>query len=149
MILMARFKFRLESVLNIKQKVEDLKKNEFGKAMAQLAMAKQKKVEMINERASCIEGFRQDIDRAIDPTSFAQYNLYIDRLKGLIIKQDMVIEKANLFAEKKRQELVEAMRDKKTLETLKENEYNEFIIEEKKEEQKMIDEVVSYRNSKG
>ncbi len=41
-------------------------------------------------------------------------------------------------------QLLEAMKNKKTLETLKEKRHEEFIEEEKKEEQQIIDEIVSF-----
>ena len=144
---MARFKFRLQSILNIKEKVEDLKKNEFGKAVSALAEAQRVKADMEAARESCIEDFRRGIDVGIDPAAFARYNLYIEKMKQMIKRQEQVIADAEAFVEIKRQELVEAMRDKKTLETLRDNDFEEFLVEEKKQEQKIVDEIVSYKGS--
>lgn len=145
---MARFRFRLQSVLNIKEKVEDLKKNEFGKAMAALAEAQRVKAEMEAARDSCINDFRRGINEGIDPVAFTRYNLFIENVKTAIKRQEFVVEQCEAFVEQKRQELVEAMRDRKTLETLRENDFEEFLIEEKKQEQKDVDEIVSYKGSK-
>lgn len=145
---MARFKFRLQSVLTIKEKVEDLKKNEFGKAVSALAEAQRVKTEMEAMRDDCIDEFRRDIDEGIDPEAFRRYNLFIEKMKIAIKNQEQVVARAEAFVEQKRQELVEAMRDKKTLETLRDNDFEEFLIEEKKQEQKVVDEIVSYKGSK-
>lgn len=145
---MAKFVFRLQSVLGVKQKVEDLKKNEFGKAVGLLARARQKKADMEQSKADCIDGLRNSIDKNIEPKDILLYNQYIDRLKHMIELQEAVIIKVEAYVEEKRAELVEAMRDRKTLETLKENDFEEFLEEEKKAEQKVVDEIVSYRGSK-
>ena len=145
---MARFKFRLQSVLTVKEKVEDLKKNEFGKAVSALAEARAKKAEMEAMRENCIDEFRKGIDEGIDPTAFKRYNLYIEKIKLMIKRQEQVIAEAEAYVEEKRAELVEAMRDRKTLETLRDNDFEEFLSEEKKQEQKIVDEIVSYRGSR-
>ncbi|MCL2572964.1 MAG: flagellar export protein FliJ [Defluviitaleaceae bacterium] len=145
---MPKFKFRMQSVLSIKEKVEDLKKNEFGKAMAALAEAQRVMVEMQQARENCIEDFRNGISGGIDPAAFKRYNLYLEKMKLAIKRQAFVVEQCEVFVEQKRQELVEAMRDRKTLETLRDNDYEEHLTEEKKQEQKIVDEIVSYRGSK-
>ena len=145
---MAKFIFRLQSVLNIKEKVEDLKRNEFGKAVSELALAKMEKERLELEKENCLEDFRSSIDTGIEPYAISRYNIYIEKLKKMIIRQQQVVVRAEAFVEEKRIELVEAMRDRKTLETLKENDFEEFLDEEKKAEQKIVDEIVSYRGSK-
>lgn len=145
---MAKFRFRLQSVLGIKEKVEDLKKNEFGKAVTALAEAQRVKAEMEASRDGCIDDFRRDIAQGIDPDAFKRYNQFLEQIKLAIKRQEFVVEQCEIFVEQKREELVEAMRDRKTLETLRDNDFEEFLIEEKKQEQKVVDEIVSYKGSK-
>jgi len=145
---MPKFVFRLQPVLGIKQKVEDLKKDEFGKAVSALAAARQKKIDMENEKEGCVMGLRTSIVKGVRPEDIRQHNQYIDKLKHMIKRQEQVIIQAEAYVEEKRAELVEAMRDRKTLETLKDNNYQEYLTEEKKAEQQIVDEIVSYRGSK-
>lgn len=145
---MAKFAFRLQAVLGIREKMEDLKKNEFGKAVSELAAARQKKADMERQKADCIDGFRDSIATGIDPLDIRQHNQFIEKLKKMIKAQEQVIIRAEAYVEEKRAELVEAMRDRKTLEILKESDFEEFLTEEKKSEQKVVDEIVSYRGSK-
>jgi len=145
---MAKFIFRLQSVLGLKEKMEDMKKNEFGKAVSELASAQQKKMELEQDKALCINKLRNSIDTGIDPQKIQQYNQYIDNLKHLLARQEIYIQKCEEIVEQKRSELVEAMRERKTLEVLKENDYEEYIEEEKRSEQKIVDEIVSYRGNK-
>jgi flagellar FliJ protein len=69
-------------------------------------------------------------------------------LKERIAAQRKIVHAAEQFAEMKRKELVEAMRDRKTIERLRENALEEYKEDEKRGEQKQVDEVVSYKYSR-
>jgi len=145
---MAKFVFSLAAILSIKEKMEELKKNELAKAIMALEAEKARLVQLENTRADCIESFRASIDTGVKPLDLKQHNHYLDKLKLWIKAQKVAISIAEAFVEEKRQELVEAMRERKALDKLKENDYNEYLIEEKKAEQKSIDEIVSYKTAK-
>lgn len=145
---MARFAFRLQPILGLKEKIEDLKRNEFGRAVAQLAAERQKKLDMELMKSETIAGFRESIAQGINPDDIRQHNVFIDKLKQMIQVQERVIILAEAFVEEKRLELIEAMREKKTLETLKEHRFEEYLEEEKRAEGKMVDELVSYKGSR-
>ena len=142
---MAKFKFRLQGLLDIKLKIEDQKKQEYGLAMARVEQEKKKKQELLNKKEDSIVEFRERIDEIISSQSHASYNNYIEFLKEEAIRQDKVILEAQKQAEIKRQELVEAMKERKTLEKLSERQYEEFLLEQKLAEQRIVDEIVSYR----
>ena len=144
---MAKFSFKLASILNIKEKMEDLKKNEFGKAVMALEAEKARLVVLQDTKILCIQSFRDSLKTGVKPDDLQQHNVYIDRLKELIKQQKIVILRAEEFVEQKRLELVEAMRERKTMDTLKDNAYEEFLAEEKQAEQKIIDEIVSYKTA--
>ena len=144
---MAKFKFSLASILNIKEKMEDLKKNEFGKALMALEAEKARLQALIDARIYCIESFRTSLARGVNPLDIKQHNQYLDNLKKRILAQQLAVNIAEKYAEEKRKELVEAMRERKALDKLKENAFEEFLIEEKQEEQKSIDEIVSYKTA--
>ena len=60
----------------------------------------------------------------------------------------MIVNKAKDFVEEKRLALLEAMKQRKVLEALKEKGKENYFKEELKKEQKMIDEIVSYKYNK-
>jgi len=62
-------------------------------------------------------------------------------------KETVKKEKENV--DKVREELLQAMKDRKILEKLKEKRYDEYLIESKAEEQKVNDQIVSYKVSVG
>ena len=65
-----------------------------------------------------------------------------------IEEQMQNINKAKEIVEEKRLALLEAMKERKVLETLKEKEKENYFKEELKNEQKIIDEIVSYKYNK-
>ncbi|MCL2170430.1 MAG: flagellar export protein FliJ [Defluviitaleaceae bacterium] len=144
---MAKFSFKLASILSIKEKMEDLKKNEMAKAIQALEREKQRLRELVQTRLDCIDSFRNSINTGVKPEDIKSHNQYLEKLKMMIKAQEMVVEMATAFVEQKRLELVEAMREKKAMEKLKENAYEQHVIEEKQEEQKSIDEIVSYKTA--
>ena len=145
---LAKFSFRLQTYLNLKAKIEDMKRNEFGKAVAALEREKMKLAELEQEKKDCIEDFRQKVESIIDTVDLNRYNLFIEMLKGHIKKQTATVAQAEAIVRAKRAELVEAMKDRKILETLKDKEYTQYLSEEKQNEQKMLDDLVSYRYSR-
>ena len=144
---MAGFIFRLQGYLDIKEKIEEQKKLEYGKCLARLEEERQVKLKLIDEKNSNILSFKKSILGGVKPNELNNYNKYIDFVKKKIEKQNDVIKKAENEAESKRRELVEAMKNRKMLETLKEKDKEEYMKESLKKEQKVTDEIVSYQYS--
>ena len=146
---MAGFKFRLQSYLNVKEKIEDQKKLDYGKALNKLEEEKREKVLLENEKSMNVHKFRESIKGGIKPLELQNYNNYIEYMKKKIAEQDIVIDIAQQNAEKCRVELVEAMKNRKMLETLKEKDREEYNKEQLLAEQKIVDEIVSYQYNDG
>lgn len=145
---MAKFEFKLQSFLTVKEKMEEQKKNEYSKALNSLEQEKQKKQQLITNQNNTRITLKQNINEGIKPSQVKQYNHFLAYIEKEIVNQDEKIKKAQIFVEKKRDELVGAVKERKMLEILKENEYCEYIKEEKKAEQKVIDELVSFKYNK-
>jgi len=145
---MAKFIFRFASNLRIKERIEEQKKLEYGRAITALEIEKQKKSVMLMEREYTINSFRNNVNKGITPHMLQMHNNFLAALKERIIKQDAVIKKCEELVEIKRLELVEAMKERKIMEKLKEKDHEIFKIEEQIKEQKIQDELVSYRYSR-
>jgi len=142
---MAKFIFRFKSYLSVKEKIEEQKKIAYGKALRRLEEEKQKKREMQRARTEAIRSFKEKVQTKIRPADFQLHNNFLAYIKEAIAKQEIVIKKAEAEAEEKRLELVEAMKARKTLEKLKERDYEEYVFGEKKLEEKVTDGVVSFK----
>jgi len=142
---MARFIFRFATNLRVKERIEEQKKIEYGKALAALELQRLEKARMVNEREETIVSFRDSVNSMITPADVQMHNNYLGLLKTMIIKQDEIIKKCEETAELKRLELVEAMKERKIMEKLEEKDREAFIKEEQLKEQKIQDTIVSYR----
>lgn len=142
---MARFDFRLQPLLGVKEQIENQKELEYGQAMRQLEEERQTLTRLHTQREEQVEQFRTSLRSVIHPSDIRRYNNVIERLKQRIKEQIKRVEAAEAFAERKRQELVEAMKERKTLESVRERRHEEYVLEEKIIEQKLVDELVSYQ----
>ncbi len=145
---MARFNFRLQQFLNIKEQIETQRELEYAEALRKLEEERQRKRVLEAKREEQIEGFRASLQESVKPDEIRRYNNTIERLKRLIEEQIKRIAAAEAFAEKKRLALVEAMKERKALDSVKENLMEEYKRTELLTEQKIVDELVSYKYSR-
>jgi len=142
---MAKFVFRLQSYLGVKEQMENLKKNEYGVALRKLEEERQRKRRLEQELSENVDDLKKTLYTLITPVEIRRYNNRIQVLQNWIVEQDERIKAAEAFAEKKRLELVETMKERKSLETVKENSYDEYLKDEQRSEQAVVDGIVSYR----
>ncbi len=143
---MAKFHFRLQSVLNVKTQQEDNLKNELGKAIQKLEA--EKRILSSLERAS-LELTAEFNEKARKSTvhKLIEYNGYLSLLTSKIKLQKENVNQAALNVDKVREELVKAVKERKILDRFKEKRLEEFRLEQNKLEQKTNDEIVSYKQS--
>jgi flagellar FliJ protein len=108
---------------------------------------KQKLVEFIQRKNDTVESLRKAVAKAISPIEIRRFNNNIERLKHQIVVQIERVAAAEAFAETKRQELVQAMKERKALEIVKDNQREEFLKEADLAERKVVDELVSFKYS--
>ena len=144
---MGKFKFRLSSLLSIKEKMEQLKKNEYAEALLILNNLVFEKENLISEMQNNIENMQLDLNSNLKPVQIIRYTNYIKIIKLRIKDIEVKITDARAVSDQKRDSLIDAMKERKMLENLKEKDYKEFNIEENKEEQKFLDEITSYKVS--
>lgn len=144
---MQKFKFKMESILNLKNRIAEQKELEFAKALAVVENEKILLAHYNKNKTDTLDHFKTEIDNKISPIEFKVIINYLEFTNNNIHYQKGAIAKAEKTAEKKRLELVEATKERKMLDKLKENKYEIFLEDGKKQEQKQIDEVVSYQYS--
>ena len=142
---MAKFEFRLQNYLGIKEQLEEQKKNEYGLALRRLEEERQRKRLMEQELLENVNLFKKGLAKSIVPGDIRRYNNRIELLKIWIAEQEERIKEFAKRAEEKRLELVEAMKERKALETVKERNYEEYMKGEQRAGQAVVDGVVSYK----
>ena len=129
---MARFVFSMESILQIKLKLEDQAKAEYAVQMAQL-QREQEKLEALQKHKEEVQAqLRRQISAVLDLLRIRQLEDGVENIKYNISLQKMVV-----FNQQKQ---VTKAREK-----LKENAFEDFKKELNAEEQKEINELVSFR----
>ena len=145
---MAKFVFKMQSLLNIKTQMEESLKNELGKAFRKLEQEKNRLTLLENEREDLIRDLNLKSATGIMVSKIQAYNSYISLLIGKMKIQKDNINYAQNIADKYRDELVKMMQEKEILEKLKDRKFKEYLLEQLKEDQKINDEVISYKYSK-
>ncbi len=140
---MAKFIFKLQSVLNLRKQKEDNIKNELGIAIQRLEQEKRRLSELENTLDATVREFNEKT-RKTTVHELIEYNEYLSLLNSRIKSQKDNVNNAAQYVDKVREELVKAVKDRKILEKLKERHYEEFLLKQKKLEQKTNDEIVSY-----
>ncbi len=141
---MARFRYKMQNILSIKEKMETQAKQAFGDAKRRLdqeidaldALLERKKE--IERHA--VEVLKGDLDmHEIEDSQMAR--IIIDQK---IAEQRLNVSRAETALENARSQLEEAVKERKTHEKLKEKQFDEFIREENRAESKTIDELTTY-----
>ena len=141
---MAKFRYRMQNILDIKEKMENQAKTAYGMANAKLAAEQQKLQDILIRRAGYESKARELVSGSINVLEIRECRKAIDVLKSKQRSQMMNVHAAERDVELARKQLNEAMVERKTHEKLKEKAFEEFKQELLHEESKEIDELVSY-----
>jgi flagellar FliJ protein len=141
------FHFRLESVLNYRRTIEENLLKELSELRRQLSLEEDMLKEMIFEKDRHINelGSLQGGEITLKIEDIKLYFAYLNGLELKIKKQVDVIEKCQERANKKLAEVVDAMKNRKILEVIKERGYREYTREINLKEQRLLDEIAVNR----
>jgi len=141
---MAKFNFKLQSLLNVKAHQEDNLKNELGKAITALEAEKQKLHKLESKKDNYIIEFNQKVKKTT-VVKIKEYNGYISFLTAQIRLQKENVNCASRNVDKVREELIQIVKEREILDKLKEKKLEDYRLDEKIAEQKLNDEIVSFR----
>lgn len=142
---MVKFKFRLQSLLNVKLRLEDNLKNELGKAIQMLEHEKTLLFALENEMEACRQELSVGFMGKITVGKIRKYNLYIEAVSVKIKAQNDRVNNALKNVDKVRNELLKVVKDRQILEKYKEKKYSDYMLEQAREEQMINDEITSYK----
>ena len=139
------FQFQFNTLLTIRKNLEEVKKKELG-VLHQAYQMQEMKIHGIEQAIRGTEyTLKEKRFGQVDIKECVLYKRYLaDQEKQLNeAKQTLLTmqEAINL----KKDEVVEAMRERKIMDNFKELRYQEYLEEEKRSEHKRLDEIVSYR----
>lgn len=141
---MKKFRYSMESILNIKLKLEDQARLAYAGARNRLTIEEEKLSRLESRKASYEEEQRRQSKSKLNIIRMKQLSEAIEIMKMNIIQQLAHVKTATQLLEIARIRLNDAMIERKTQEKLKEKAWQEYIMEATAEEQKEIDERNSF-----
>ncbi len=142
---MGRFRYRMQNILNIKEKLETQAKNEFAAANMELLQEQDVLAKMLEHNRMLEEESKNlRLKDSLSIKEIKDNTLSIELQKEKMKQQALRIHAAENKVEQKRRVMVDLMQEKKTHELLKEKAFEQFLMDEKAEESKQIDELTSY-----
>lgn len=145
---MAKFVYRMQNILDLKEKLESQEKIAYGIANANLLSEQEKLRKLFVRRAEYESQLKELSSGTIDVRKIKRCRDAISAMKSLIRDQMMNVQKAEKELEAARARLDEVMKDRKTHENLREKAFEQFKKELSAEENKAVDELVSYNYHK-
>lgn len=144
---MKKFQFRLQVVLDIKEKLLEQKLLELSKVQRSLQEAVQKQ--------RTLERYQNEINEALmnvfqsgndlDLVEVQRYKDFINKLIVDISNQKVVIQNISKVLELKRKEVNEILKEKKVLEKLKENQKKKYYQSYEQYQTRELDDIASSR----
>lgn len=142
---MSKFVYEFENLLNIKEKLEEQKKLIYSDKLQQYSLEEQVLLKLHKKRSNYEKQFKDNIAICLKAQELKGYYYHIEALKGLCEEQENVLKKVKQQMEDALEDMNNAMIDRKTFERLREKAELHYIKEFKREENKEIDEIISYR----
>lgn len=146
---MSKFTFRLDSVLKLKVQMEEDAKNQLANATKILVKQEEYLDELKDINASSMKRLTEEMNSGISVSKVVGYNHYFGRMKTDIEEQKENVNLAQRNVDINRGNLVKAVQNRKILDKLKENKYQEYLIDQNREEQHLIDELNSFKYKDG
>ncbi|NLL80136.1 MAG: flagellar export protein FliJ [Clostridiales bacterium] len=141
---MARFVYHMQSILDIKNKMEEQAKMDYAAARIQLTEEEEKRDRLYKRKLHYEDENRERLHGQLKVRKIIEAKEAILRMDEFIVSQEEEIRKAEERLEQRRIQLAEARQERKTHEKLKEKAFDEFVAEENAKESREIDELTSY-----
>ncbi len=141
---MAKFRYRMQNILELKQKLEEQSKMNYANQRRELTKAEQKEQELYDIKAAYEEEQLKTRMDKLDLREIRSSDVGIEMIEDRIRDQKEVVEQEKRKLEMRRRELTKVMQERKAQEKLRERAFEQFKKDESAAESKTIDELTSY-----
>lgn len=145
---MAKFIYKMQSILNIKYKLEDQEKSKYRLAHQKYLESLEVLEDFIKRKQRYETRYKELMQGKLDVLELNFCKKSIDVWKEKIFFQEQVVSKRLDDENRARESLNEVMKERKIYEKLREKAFEDFLVELNEEEKKEIDELVSYTYNK-
>lgn len=139
------YKFNLQKVLNYKESLENQKKGQLGDANKKLREEENILASYTDYKYELLA--RKNTSERISIGELKLFNNKLNQITSSIEEQENLVKNIRLEVEEIKKELIVAMQEKKSFEILKEKDYEEYLKESKRQEEKIIDELVTFKSN--
>lgn len=146
---MKKFRYSMQSLLVIKQKLEDQAKAAYGAAKMRLNEEEERLLALQRKREAYVEEKREVMASRLDVPRLNRLQLTIEATDDRILRQKQNVKKAETAVHAAEERLLISMTERKTQERLRENAFEAYRQEVNAEEQKEMDERTSFQYSTG
>jgi flagellar FliJ protein len=140
-----KFKFKLQSVLNLKEFKEELLKQDLCKLMEKLNEEIEKRNMLMQECTNTKDKLNGELTGSINKEKVIEYNDYLEYLNKLILDQSKIIKLVKQAVNQKRDELLKNDIEKKVIEKLKDKQLTSYTKDINTKTQKGIDDMTIQR----
>ena len=141
---MAVFRYSMQNILDVKLKLENQAKIAYGEANQAYMEQERILTELVLKRTRYEQELKRLMEGSLDVKQINQLRGQVADIKTLARRQMIEVHKAHRVLDDARNHLNQVMQERKTQEKLKEKAFDRFKEELAKEEEKEIDELVSY-----
>lgn len=144
---MKKFIYNMENILQIKKKLENQMEIAYGNARLRLTTEEEKLEQMKQKKVMYEDELRFLSSAKLDLIKIKQGEQAIDYMKTNTKLQTTAVKNSTQRLEVARIRLSDAMVERKTQEKLKENAFEEYMLEFDAQERKEVDELNSFHYS--
>ena len=138
---MKRVAFRFQRLLEVKESFEAARKIALGEAMAVLTRELRALADLQRTRAAHLQAAQGQAVAVLDPPLLGLSARYLQRLEREIGEQEQHLRQVEAIVADKRGQLIEAQRQRRVYEMLKERAWESHQRQSKRQQQIQLDEV--------
>lgn len=144
---MKKFKFSLNPLLNVKKALEKTQKAQIQKNQQEIEI-RENEIKLIQlEITELNQSLENELKNRVSIDDLIQYDRYLLKLKEMIDIKRAEISKLTIEKEECQKALIETMKEIKMLEKLREKQYNQYLYELEREQEKETSDFVSFITS--
>lgn len=140
------FSYRFENILDIKGKLENERKNQLGKAVQRLEAAEKNLMQWIERRKQAEDDWNDQARDVQKIRYFQQASHSFEYLDRMIQRQKEEIAEREKEVTEARKNLMNAKKETKVFEKIKEKDYESHRIVEQRKESELIDQIVTHKS---
>jgi len=142
---MKRFQFRLQALLNYKQHLERMARQEMAKALARVNACETQIQTLVKDRRDAATTLEKRVEKGMGSDEFKQYHGFMDVMDQMLVAEKKTKARLEKELAEKRSMLKNRTIEKRAMERLREKRADEYTRQMLKEEQKALDEMVSLK----